>query len=74
LKFLDAYTAHYTLEAGGADPCQRDVRIPRRVVEGGSFLCAPAYFRRYRPAPRRAEMVGSGMSHIGFAVCRETND
>ena len=30
------------------------VRIPRRVVKGGSFLCAPSYCRRYRPAARHA--------------------
>jgi sulfatase modifying factor 1 len=48
------------------DPAQPDVRIPRRVVKGGSFLCAPSYCRRYRPAARHAQMVDSGMSHIGF--------
>jgi sulfatase modifying factor 1 len=48
------------------DPAQPDVRIPRRVVKGGSFLCAPSYCRRYRPAARHAQMIDSGMSHIGF--------
>jgi len=42
------------------------VPIPRKVVKGGSFLCAPSYCRRYRPAARHAQMVDSGMSHIGF--------
>ena len=41
-------------------------RIPRKVVKGGSFLCAPNYCRRYRPAARHAQMIDSGMSHIGF--------
>jgi formylglycine-generating enzyme required for sulfatase activity len=40
--------------------------IPRKVVKGGSFLCAPSYCRRYRPAARHAQMIDSGMSHIGF--------
>lgn len=48
------------------DPAQPQSRIPRKVVKGGSFLCAPNYCRRYRPAARHAQMVDSGMSHIGF--------
>ena len=52
------------------DPLQPRVRIPRRVVKGGSFLCAPNYCRRYRPAARHAQMVESGMSHIGFRCIR----
>lgn len=48
------------------DPQQVAIRIPRKVVKGGSFLCAPSYCRRYRPAARHAQMVDSGMSHIGF--------
>ena len=52
------------------DPLQPQVNIPRRVVKGGSFLCAPNYCRRYRPAARHAQMVESGMSHIGFRCIR----
>lgn len=48
------------------DPAQPRIRIPRKVVKGGSFLCAPSYCRRYRPAARHAQMTDSGMSHIGF--------
>jgi formylglycine-generating enzyme required for sulfatase activity len=48
------------------DPRQPGIRIPRKVVKGGSFLCAPSYCRRYRPAARHAQMVDTGMSHIGF--------
>jgi formylglycine-generating enzyme required for sulfatase activity len=33
---------------------------------GGSFLGAPNYCRRYRPAARHAQMIDRGMSHIGF--------
>jgi formylglycine-generating enzyme required for sulfatase activity len=54
-----------TIEAS-YDPAQPRVRIPRKVVKGGSFLCAPSYCRRYRPAARHAQMVDTGMSHIGF--------
>ncbi len=52
------------------DPLQPQVNIPRKVVKGGSFLCAPNYCRRYRPAARHAQMVESGMSHIGFRCIR----
>lgn len=48
------------------DPRQPRVRIPRKVVKGGSFLCAPSYCRRYRPAARQPQMIDSAMSHIGF--------
>jgi formylglycine-generating enzyme required for sulfatase activity len=48
------------------DAAQPEVDIPRKVVKGGSFLCAPNYCRRYRPAARHAQMIDSGMSHIGF--------
>jgi formylglycine-generating enzyme required for sulfatase activity len=55
------------------DPAMPAIRIPRKVVKGGSFLCAPSYCRRYRPAARHAQMVDSGMSHIGFrCIRRET--
>ena len=55
---------------GSFDTRQPAVRIPRKVVKGGSFLCAPSYCRRYRPAARHAQMVDSGMSHIGFRCVR----
>lgn len=51
---------------GSQDPSDSDSRIPRRVIKGGSHLCAENYCRRYRPASRQAQPVESGMSHIGF--------
>ena len=53
-------------EAGSRDPHPAAAPIPRRVVKGGSFLCADSYCRRYRPAARRPQPVDTGMSHIGF--------
>jgi formylglycine-generating enzyme required for sulfatase activity len=41
-------------------------RIPRKVIKGGSHLCAPNYCLRYRPAARQAEAVDTTTSHIGF--------
>ncbi len=40
--------------------------IPRRVVKGGSHLCAPGYCLRYRPAARQGEAVDTSTAHIGF--------
>ena len=53
-------------EAESVDPCQPDIRIPRKVLKGGSHLCAPNYCRRYRPAARHAEPVDTSTSHVGF--------
>ena len=52
------------------DPAQPQFRIPRKVIKGGSFLCADSYCQRYRPAARRPQMVDTGMSHIGFRCIR----
>ena len=43
-----------------------DAHIPRRVVKGGSHLCAPNYCLRYRPAARQGEAIDTSTSHIGF--------
>ena len=59
---------------GSYDPGQPQFRVPRKVIKGGSFLCADSYCHRYRPAARRPQMVDTGMSHIGFrCVRRSTN-
>ncbi len=48
------------------DPTQPEIAIPRKVVKGGSHLCAPNYCFRYRPSARQPEMLDTGMSHLGF--------
>jgi formylglycine-generating enzyme len=48
------------------DPNQPNVRIPRKVLKGGSHLCAPNYCLRFRPAARSPQMVDTSMSHLGF--------
>jgi sulfatase modifying factor 1 len=59
-------------EAASYDPCQPQIKIPRKVLKGGSHLCAPNYCRRYRPAARHAEPVDTSTSHVGFrCVIRE---
>ena len=42
--------------------------VPRRVMKGGSHLCAPNYCRRYRPAARMAQAVETSTSHLGFRL------
>jgi formylglycine-generating enzyme required for sulfatase activity len=48
------------------DPSQADIKIPRKVIKGGSHLCAPNYCRRYRPAARFPEPVDTSTCHVGF--------
>ena len=48
------------------DPTQPEIRIPRKVLKGGSHLCAPNYCRRYRPAARFPEPIDTSTSHVGF--------
>ena len=48
------------------DPRTPKVRIPRRVMKGGSYLCAPNYCHRYRPAARMAQPVDTATCHLGF--------
>jgi formylglycine-generating enzyme required for sulfatase activity len=77
----DWYSAQHELPQGGCcqvqnprgapqessyDPCQPQIRIPRKVLKGGSHLCAASYCRRYRPAARHAEAVDTSTSHVGF--------
>ncbi|MCO5064754.1 MAG: formylglycine-generating enzyme family protein [Rhizobiaceae bacterium] len=60
------------LEGESYDPRQPEIRIPRKVLKGGSHLCAPNYCRRYRPAARHAQPVDTSTSHVGFrCVLRE---
>jgi formylglycine-generating enzyme required for sulfatase activity len=53
-------------EEASYDACHAQVRIPRKVLKGGSHLCAPNYCRRYRPAARHAEPIDTSTSHVGF--------
>ena len=53
-------------EDASYDPAQPNIKIPRKVIKGGSHLCAPNYCRRYRPAARHAQAVDTSTSHVGF--------
>ena len=54
------------------DPRTPAIRIPRKVMKGGSYLCAPNYCRRYRPAARMPQAVDTSTCHLGFrCIVRE---
>jgi formylglycine-generating enzyme required for sulfatase activity len=60
----------------GQKPCCGHVKhggsIPRRVMKGGSYLCAPNYCRRYRPAARMGQPIDTSTCHLGFrCISRE---
>jgi formylglycine-generating enzyme len=48
------------------DPLTPATRIGRKVIKGGSHLCAPNYCQRYRPAARLAQTIDTSTSHVGF--------
>jgi len=48
------------------DARQPGIKIPRKVMKGGSYLCAPNYCRRYRPAARMAQPIDTSTCHLGF--------
>lgn len=48
------------------DPHSQHGAMPRKVVKGGSYLCAPSYCRRYRPAARMAQGIDTATGHMGF--------
>lgn len=55
------------------DPETQGVSMPRKVIKGGSFLCAPNYCRRYRPAARMAQTVDTSTCHVGIRCIRRPN-
>jgi formylglycine-generating enzyme len=59
-------------EEASYDSCLPHIRIPRKVLKGGSHLCAPNYCRRYRPAARHAEPIDTSTSHVGFRCVKRT--
>lgn len=59
-------------EAAPQDPASTPAaQIVRRVLKGGSHLCAPEYCLRYRPAARSPQAEDSSTTHIGFRVVKD---
>jgi formylglycine-generating enzyme len=63
-------TDWYEAPADISDACctmdSPQASIPRKVMKGGSHLCAPNYCRRYRPAARMPQPIDTSTSHLGF--------
>ena len=59
-----------TAAADSLVPGEPGAHIPRRVIKGGSHLCAPSYCLRYRPAARQGEAVDTSTAHLGFRCIR----
>lgn len=51
---------------GGSINKREPVKIPRKVLKGGSHLCAESYCQRYRPAARYAQPIDTSTCHVGF--------
>jgi len=58
--------AEHARRRRSVDPTSQHGAIPRKVVKGGSFLCAPNYCQRYRPAARLAQGIDTSTCHMGF--------
>jgi sulfatase modifying factor 1 len=66
----DTFTASHNEKPCCAPP--PDERVPRRIIKGGSHLCAPNYCLRFRPAARQGEAIDTSTSHIGFRCVLRT--
>ena len=53
-------------EQESLDPQTPQFRIPRKVLKGGSFMCAVNFCFRYRPAARYPQTIDTSSCHIGF--------
>ena len=73
----DAYEDRSSAETGKKSCCLASksrgdqgsvgaVPAPRRVLKGGSHLCAPNYCQRYRPAARHPQPTDTSTGHVGF--------
>jgi sulfatase modifying factor 1 len=62
----DTFHASASAHACCAPERTAEQRFARRVIKGGSHLCAPNYCLRYRPAARQGESTDTTTCHIGF--------
>ncbi len=63
-EYTDSHAFGPATGAGG--PVRSAAGAARRVIKGGSFLCAPNYCRRYRAAARQPQEDDLATSHLGF--------
>ena len=52
--------------SGAVESAAPGERYGRRVIKGGSHLCAPSYCHRFRPAARQPEAIDTSTCHVGF--------
>ena len=57
-------------EESSRDPNDPGWRFGRKVLKGGSHLCAESYCQRYRPAARHPQTIDTSTTHIGFRCAR----
>jgi sulfatase modifying factor 1 len=55
-----------TAKQSCCQPKESNNRDASKVVKGGSYLCAPNYCMRYRPAARQSQTLDTSTTHIGF--------
>jgi sulfatase modifying factor 1 len=72
------WTSHWYRPGHAPDPAVNpagpdlvSLRVPAgvaasRVIKGGSYLCAPNFCARYRPAARQPQEANLGAVHLGF--------
>lgn len=69
------YPSHdYPPTADGKGVDAQQPGLPVKVIKGGSFLCAPNFCQRFRPAARHAQDTGLGTGHIGFRIAKDAAD
>jgi formylglycine-generating enzyme required for sulfatase activity len=60
------YLARHAIAAPCCGPPGVAAPADRKVLKGGSHLCAPEYCLRYRPAARSPQSPDTSTTHIGF--------
>jgi formylglycine-generating enzyme required for sulfatase activity len=65
-----AYNPRGAAREQSHDPRTPEMPIPRKVMKGGSYLCAQNYCQRYRPSARMAQPVDTATCHLGFRLIR----
>jgi formylglycine-generating enzyme len=62
-----------TAVGGGEWSAAPGERFGRKVIKGGSYLCAPNYCLRYRPSARQPEPIDTTTCHLGFRCAVSSN-
>lgn len=67
--YATAASANPRGPAESFDPDEPD--LPKKVLRGGSFLCAANYCRGYRPTARMKSSPDTGLMHVGFRCAKD---